>query len=65
MASIVKAQALADGFPIIEADQTSYTPQHGEQVELMGLGGNLATVMEPCGDDEIILVHYGKLSSFV
>ena len=61
IASIERAQAPADGFPISEADQTSYTPQYGEQVQLMGLGGKLATVIESPGDDETILVQYGKV----
>ncbi|ESW31314.1 hypothetical protein PHAVU_002G228200 [Phaseolus vulgaris] len=59
IASIVKAHTLADHFN--EADQTSYTPQIGEQVRVKGLGGKLATVVESLGDDETILVQYGKV----
>ena len=59
IASIVKAHTLADHFN--EADQTSYTPQIGEQVHVKGLGGKLATVVESLGDDETILVQYGKV----
>ncbi|XP_061349402.1 uncharacterized protein LOC133294690 isoform X2 [Gastrolobium bilobum] len=61
IASIVKAQTPADCFPISEADHTSYTPQFGEQVRVKGLGGKLATVVELPGDDETILVQYGKV----
>ncbi|KAK7369012.1 hypothetical protein VNO80_11046 [Phaseolus coccineus] len=59
IASIVKAHTLADHFN--EAGQTSYTPQIGEQVHVKGLGGKLATVVESLGDDETILVQYGKV----
>lgn len=62
IASIVKAHTPAVGFPINDADRsTSYTPQFGEQVRVKGLGGKLATVVELPGDDETILVQYGKV----
>lgn len=61
IASIVKAHAPSDNFPVNEADQNSYTPQFGEQVYVEGLGGKSATVVEPPGDDETILVQYGKV----
>jgi len=63
IASIVKAHTPADHFN--EADQTSYTPQIGEQVHVKGLGGKLATVVESLGDDETILVQYGKVKARV
>jgi DNA mismatch repair protein MutS2 len=62
IASIVKAHNPAVGFPISGADRTaSYTPQFGEQVRVKGLGGKLAKVVESPGDDETILVQYGKV----
>lgn len=62
IASIVEAHTPADSFPISEADHaSSYTPQLGEQVRVKGLGGKLATVVESSGDDETILVQYGKV----
>lgn len=62
IASIVKAHTPAVGSPISGADRiTSYTPQFGEQVRVKGLGGKLATVVELPGDDETILVQYGKV----
>ncbi|KAI4296720.1 hypothetical protein L6164_036654 [Bauhinia variegata] len=61
IASIVKAHTPADG--ISTDDQTSHTPQFGEQVLVTGLGqrGRLATVVESPGDDDTVLVQYGKL----
>lgn len=62
IASIVKAHTPAAGFPISDVDRTSsYTPQFGEQVRVKGLGGKLARVVESPGDDETILVQYGKV----
>ena len=62
IASIVKAHSPAVGSPISDADRTtSYTPQFGEQVRVKGLGGKLAKVVELPGDDETILVQYGKV----
>ena len=58
--SIVKAHTPVN-FPGNEVDQTPYTPQFGEQVQVEGLGGKLATVVEQIGDDETVLVHYGKV----
>ncbi|KAK7252163.1 hypothetical protein RIF29_35923 [Crotalaria pallida] len=65
IASIVKAHTPADSFSINEADHASYTPQFGEQVLVKGLGGKLATVVESPGDDETILVQYGKVKARV
>ncbi|KAK4271540.1 hypothetical protein QN277_020223 [Acacia crassicarpa] len=61
IASIVKAHAPSVNFPGNEADQTPYTPQFGEQVQVEGLGGKLATVVEQPGDDETVLVQYGRV----
>ena len=58
IASIVKAHTPRDSFPVSEAD---HTPQFGEQVRVKGLGGKLATVVESPGDDETIMVQYGKV----
>ncbi|GAU38489.1 hypothetical protein TSUD_64690 [Trifolium subterraneum] len=61
IASIVKAHTPAVGFPNSDVDSTaSYTPQFGEQVRVKGLG-KLAKVVESPGDDETILVQYGKV----
>ncbi|XP_054801971.1 uncharacterized protein LOC129305847 isoform X3 [Prosopis cineraria] len=61
IASIVKVHAAPVNFPGNEADQIPYTPQFGEQVRVEGLGGKLGTVVEQPGDDETILVQYGKV----
>lgn len=61
IASIVKVHAPSGNFTVKKADQTSYTPQFGEQVHVEELGGKLATVAEPPGDNETILVQYGKV----
>ncbi|KAL2344029.1 hypothetical protein Fmac_005314 [Flemingia macrophylla] len=59
IASIIKAHTPAD--QLNDDDDASYTPQIGEQVHVKGLGGKLATVVESPGDDETILVQYGKV----
>ncbi|KAK7400562.1 hypothetical protein VNO78_11772 [Psophocarpus tetragonolobus] len=61
IASIVKAHSPADSFPINKADGASYTPLIGDQVHVKGLGGKVATVVESPGDDEMIMVQYGKV----
>ncbi|XP_057417288.1 uncharacterized protein LOC130711613 isoform X2 [Lotus japonicus] len=61
IASIVKSHTPPDSFPVSEADHGSYAPQFGDQVRVKGLGGKLATVVELPGDDEAILVQYGKV----
>lgn len=38
-----------------------YIPQLGEQVQVDVLGNKLATVVEAPGDDEMVLVQYGKI----
>ncbi|XP_015889192.3 uncharacterized protein LOC107424019 [Ziziphus jujuba] len=44
-----------------ESDSNSFTPQVGELVSLKALRDKLATVVEAPGDDETILVQYGKI----
>ncbi|KAF8031276.1 hypothetical protein BT93_D0469 [Corymbia citriodora subsp. variegata] len=43
------------------SDDASYLPQHGEQVHVKGLGNKLATVVEETGDDDTVLVQFGKV----
>ncbi|XP_048141309.1 endonuclease MutS2 isoform X2 [Rhodamnia argentea] len=47
-------------FPDRSGD-ASYVPQNGEQVHVKGLGNKLATVVEETGDDDTILVQFGKV----
>ncbi|KAL5774491.1 hypothetical protein ACOSP7_012048 [Xanthoceras sorbifolium] len=61
IASIVEAHHLNDDFCVSETNITSVTPQFGEQVHVKGLGDKLATVVEALGDDETVLVQYGKI----
>lgn len=61
IASIVEAHCPGDSLPGSETVISSYTPQFGEQVHVKGLGDKLATVVEAPGDDETILVQYGKV----
>ncbi|CAK9181793.1 unnamed protein product [Ilex paraguariensis] len=49
-----------DGFAPRETDG-SYIPQLGEQVYVKALGNKLATVVEAPGDDDAVLVQYGKI----
>lgn len=44
-----------------ETGQSFYTPRVGEQVLLKSLGNKLATIVEEPGDDETVLVQYGKI----
>ncbi|KAK2976762.1 hypothetical protein RJ640_030112 [Escallonia rubra] len=60
IASIVEAHRPTD-FLVKEIDGPSFTPQVGEQVLVKELGNKLATVVEAPGDDDTILVQYGKL----
>ncbi|XWS12661.1 hypothetical protein CRYUN_Cryun37aG0109400 [Craigia yunnanensis] len=59
--SIVKAHCPGDILSFTEADTSSYQPQSGEQVHVMGLGNKLATVVEATEDDNTVLVQYGKI----
>ncbi|XP_042519513.1 endonuclease MutS2 [Macadamia integrifolia] len=61
IASIVEDHCRSNGFAIEETNCSSYMPQIGEQVHVMGLGDKLATVVEAPGDDGTILVQYGKM----
>ncbi|KAA8515269.1 hypothetical protein F0562_018501 [Nyssa sinensis] len=62
IASIVKAHCPSADFSVKETDDSSYTPRLGEQVHVKGLGNKLATVVEAPGDDDTVLVQYGKIS---
>ncbi|KDP20955.1 hypothetical protein JCGZ_21426 [Jatropha curcas] len=61
IASIVEAHCPAESLPANEADSSSYTPQLGEEVHVKGLGDKVVTVVEALGNDETILVQYGKI----
>ncbi|XP_057996697.1 uncharacterized protein LOC110635112 isoform X1 [Hevea brasiliensis] len=61
IASIVEAHCPSDGLHVNEVDVSSYTPQYGEQVYVKRLGSKIATVVEAPGNDETILVQYGKI----
>ncbi|XP_057514097.1 uncharacterized protein LOC130795847 isoform X1 [Actinidia eriantha] len=62
IASILEAHCPSDDFSSVrEADESSYTPQIGEQVLVKRLGNKLATVVEAPGDDNAVLVQYGKI----
>lgn len=62
IASIVEAHLPADDDFVSETTATSFTPKFGEQVHVKGLGDKLAIVVEAPGDDETVLVQYGKIS---
>ncbi|WCJ27014.1 Endonuclease MutS2 [Euphorbia peplus] len=61
IAGIVEAQRPADILPSDEADFNLYTPKLGEQVLVTRLGNKVATVVEAPGNEETILVQYGKI----
>ncbi|XP_050235532.1 uncharacterized protein LOC126685576 isoform X2 [Mercurialis annua] len=61
IASILEARFPPDRLAASEADFSSYTPQLGEKVYLTRLGNKVATVVEAPGNDETILVQYGKI----
>ncbi|XP_052202898.1 uncharacterized protein LOC127808411 [Diospyros lotus] len=61
IASIVESHSPCDEYSNVKADDSSYTPQTGEQVHVKGLGNKLATVVEAPGDDNAVLVQYGKI----
>uniref|UniRef100_A0A2P2PID9 DNA mismatch repair MutS family protein n=1 Tax=Rhizophora mucronata TaxID=61149 RepID=A0A2P2PID9_RHIMU len=61
IASILEAHNPGGTLSATESDAKSYTPKVGEQVHVKGLGGKLATVVEAAGDDETILIQYGKI----
>ncbi|KAJ0017973.1 hypothetical protein Pint_10609 [Pistacia integerrima] len=64
IASIVEAHRPADDVFVSEKTTISFTPKFGEQVHVNGLGDKLATVVEAPGDDETILVQYGKIRAY-
>ncbi|GAV77925.1 MutS_V domain-containing protein/Smr domain-containing protein [Cephalotus follicularis] len=61
IASIIKAHQPSDSSALSETDGGSYVPKLGEQVHVKGLGDKLATVVEVPGNDETVLVQYGKI----
>ncbi|CAN0892439.1 Endonuclease MutS2 [Linum grandiflorum] len=62
IASIVEVHSPpASGLPGSEANRRSYTPQLGERVLVKSLGDKIATVVQAPGDDDAILVQYGKI----
>ncbi|KAJ8761396.1 hypothetical protein K2173_001527 [Erythroxylum novogranatense] len=61
IASIVEAHRPRDNLTVRKVDTTPYTPQLGEQVQVKGLGGKLATVVDAQADDETVLIQSGKV----
>lgn len=61
IASIVEAHQPSEDSLVREIGQSLYTPQIGEQVYVKAFGNKLATVVEEPGDDDAILVQYGKI----
>ncbi|KAL9689607.1 hypothetical protein QQ045_009994 [Rhodiola kirilowii] len=59
--AIVKANEPSDGYVTKSSDNTAYIPKIGDQVYVKGLGDKVATIVESPGDDETVLVQYGKL----
>lgn len=60
IASIIEAHQPSEEL-VREIGQSVYTPRVGEQVLLKSLGNKLATIVEEPGDDETVLVQYGKI----
>ncbi|PHT90517.1 hypothetical protein T459_05630 [Capsicum annuum] len=61
IASIIEAHQPSKDSLVREIGQSLYTPQVGEQVYVKAFGNKLATVVEEPGDDDNILVQYGKI----
>lgn len=61
IAAIVEAHRPDDDFSVSETNTSSFTPQFGEQVQMKSLGDKLATVVEVPGNDDTVLVQYGKI----
>ncbi|CAM8916704.1 unnamed protein product [Rhodiola kirilowii] len=59
--AIVKAHETSDGYVTKSTDNTAYIPKIGDQVYVKGLGDKVASIVESPGDDETVLVQYGKL----
>lgn len=61
ISSVVRAHSPHDGFSLSKTNSSNYQPHSGEQVHVKGLGNKLATVVEAPGDDDTVLVQYGKV----
>ncbi|CAI0395558.1 unnamed protein product [Linum tenue] len=61
IASIAEANCPAPSLSGRETNMVSYTPEVGEKVHVKSLGDKLATVVEAPGDDDAVLVQYGKI----
>lgn len=61
IASIVEAHRPTDILSVRETNGIPYTPKLGEKIHVTGLGNKLATVVEAPGDDDTVLVQYGKI----
>lgn len=62
IASIVEAYCPRDDLSVgVGTASITYTPQIGEQVRVKSLGNKLATIVEASGDDDTVLVQYGKI----
>uniref|UniRef100_A0A7N0TK53 Smr domain-containing protein n=1 Tax=Kalanchoe fedtschenkoi TaxID=63787 RepID=A0A7N0TK53_KALFE len=59
--AIVKALEPSDDYASKSTDDNTYIPKVGDQVYVKGLGDKVATIVEPPGDDETVLVQYGKI----
>ncbi|CAH9113779.1 unnamed protein product [Cuscuta europaea] len=64
IASIVKAHQPFEELAS-KRGREFYTPRLGEQVSVKSLGNKLATVIEEPGDDETVVVKYGKIRARV
>lgn len=62
IASIVQAHQPYVDESVDRSATTFYTPKIGEKVLIKGLGNKLATVVEAPGDDNTVLVQYGKIT---
>lgn len=61
IASILEAHQPGElDFPD-RSDDASYVPQYGDQVRVKGLGNKLVTFVEETGDDDTVLVQFGKV----
>lgn len=59
--AIVKAHEPSEEFASKSTDRTTYVPKIGDQVYVKGLGDKVASIIESPGDDETVLVQYGKI----
>lgn len=65
IASIVEAHCPTNILSVRETNGIPYTPKLGEKIRVTGLGNKLATVVEAPGDDDTVLVQYGKIRARV